>query len=556
MSRVVAPTVVALAVALVVTLTFARLRYGVDVQDEPMHLASAQRFADGAQPFVDELMASPQNAALLLAPAVGLYERAAGRDGLVLFSRRLYLLFTLAAAAALAWGLRTFVAAPEAVAIAAAAVAFVPFSLPDFHQNTLACTLFSVGCVLGISSVYGGRARARALVSGLAHGLAVFVYPFFLVGALAFAVALWRLRGGRPLAPYVAAAAVPAGALAAVVLWAGLGNVAGALEYGTDYLGQGGGPGKLFETARYRWGAYPQKALVAVAVAALVALHFRRHPSARYLALAVPLLAFAPAALDANVGSVDYVANAGLLGAAVVLPLWREDERARTLFLGVWLPAAVAGLVVSWASSNDGQNFGIGFFPGLLVTAALLVRGVAGRRLRARLAGLASTVALLAVLVGFQYGSVYRDEGVLELDATVRSGPFDGIVTTRAKRDLVLGLERDLRRAGGDDATILVYDELPLGYVLSESVPLTNTAWTLHLPDSPAYRARLLEYYERKDELPDVVVRVRRISLLEGAAVVLRYRPDDPLDRLVRSGRFTLIAERPAYAVFRRRSAD
>lgn len=561
--RLLAPCSVTLVVLAVLAAALYRLPYGVDLQDEPMHLASSHRFAHGAQPYVDELLSSPQNAAVLLAPAVRLYEAVEGREGIVLFSRRLYLLFTIAAAAALAWGLSAFASWKAATLSSLAAVAFVPFGLPEFHQNTLALPFFAIGCVLGLSAGVARRqARARAVVGGLAHGLAVFVYPFLLPAVLAFAVGLFLLRrewSPSPLRLYAPAACVPLAGLVLLGLAAGVGNVQAAYEYAVDYVGQGGGLGKVAETLRYRSAAFPNKALAALVVGAILVLHWRRPRLAPLLLVLLPLVPLARGELETSVGSSDYLVNVGLLGAVAAVLAWRDRE-ARLLFLALWLPALVAGFAVSWASSNDGQNFAIGFFPGvlatLLLTGTLLQRafGQRVRRVPAGIAGVLPALVVVAVLMAFTYSSVYRDEPIRELDAVIPAGPYEGTVTTQAKRRYIVRLEDDLRRAASADETIAVFDALPLAYLLSPSRPLTNTAWSLDVPDQPAYRRLVLDYYERRGELPDIVLRVRRVPLARKETVVLEYGPDDPLDRFLATHRYERVLQKPEYTIFRRRA--
>jgi hypothetical protein len=549
---------------LVVAITYARIYFGADFTDQAYYVAIPYRFVLGARPFIDETTPSQQMAGLLAFPFIWAYHALFGVTAIILFARHLHLLFSLAVAAFVFVGLRPFTRTrSEAILASLVPVAFVPFNLPDLSYNNLASGFFVAGCFIGLRSLVM-RERASVVAAGVAHGLAIFVYPTLVLPVLVYLsilVALGNRPGRRSLFFYTAGGLIPLAALVAVFAHAGLDNVRDVYSNARDFGNQGGGAAKALRVLVEAFGIGWRAPLGVLALIFVIAMWSRRPRLAVLLLWVTPVLLVPLPGAAGLYGSLYYVTLYGLLG----LPLYvlrRNDPTTRRLFLAIWPAALVGGLATGWSSNGGVINFGLGFLPAAVLTTVLLMRAAdaqwpSSEATSRREARLLLANSSLAVLLALQFTSVYRDDNINRLGSRVRSGAYAGIYTTAEKRSFIGNLTSDLRRLSPSSCRILFYDDFPAGYLLSTSHPYTNAAWLLRVPKSKtnAYRRVLLRYYTATGALPDVVVRMSRILGLESNEY-LTYGSRDPLDRLVsRSSKYRLTAKRATYSVYQRRNA-
>lgn len=542
----------------VIGLTVWRLFYGVDFTDESFYVVLPYRLVLGSRPFVDETSVTQQTAAILLYPFVRVYRAVAGVTGIVLFVRCLQFAFSLAVAAAVVAGLRGVVELRRAVLVSLAAIAFVPFDIHSLSYNTLGGGLFTAGCLLGFRSVLV-PSRAAGRLAGLCHGLAAFAYPPLLVAVAAAWVArvvVSPARGRRrAVATGLPALVLPVAGMVALVAAAGLHVVVADYRRSSQFLGQGGGVGKLTAIATHEWKTLPFWYLLLPALA-LLATMWRRYPSvASWLVLALPVLVLPPK-LTFYSASLEYVAHYGWLALPLV-GLVRRHVGARELFAVVWLPALLAGLTTAYSSANGGTNFGVGFFPATVVTSIFLLWALE-RPLHRRFRVPAATplVAVAAFLALFEAIPVYRDGAVSTLSARVENGPYAGLLTSRRKLAFLDQLGHDLAWAG-PTCRIVFFNDFPAGYLLTSTRPDTNAAWieTVAPNHVASYQRILLAYYRRRT-FPDVVVEMRRIPYAPpGSARIERYHPSEPLLAALRERSYKDRVSRLDYVVYSRPSA-
>lgn len=535
-------------------LTYGRLYYGVDFTDEAFYTAVPYRFVLGALPLVDETNIVQQTPAVLLYPVVALWHWLVGVDGIVLYARHLHFLFTVGIAGAVFVALRRLLGDPISSCVAATAViVFVPFGIHGLSYNTFASGFFTAGCFLGAAWATERR-RGPLVAAGSAQALAVFTYPTFLLPvACSFALLYTcsRCRSLRELAPGLLPVAV--GTLATVLffLHRGVGTIEALVRQTSDVGDQGGDLGELADIVSFVWSSFSHKYAVAALLLAAAALRAWR-PWAAIAPLLLMPVAVLPADLRTSATANVFVTSIAFLGPFVFL-LVRDIVVARRLLVLVWLPALVAGVTTAMSSANGPINVAIGFFPGLVVTAVLLVLALR----QVPWADVAPAAMLLAIGVALQYLSVYRDSGIQHLTTRVDDGPYAGVYTTSLKRDFLARLDRDVAAVAGPDCRIVFYDTFPAGYLLGHGRPATNSTWLLDVADDQEerYQRLLRDYYAEHGGLPDIAVRIDSFPLTTADAINQVYAADEPLERILQGPGYVAARLGDGYRIMRARQS-
>ncbi len=536
-------------------LCYWRLFYGVDFTDEAWYVAVPYRFVLGGKPYLDELSVPQTTTAVLLYPFLWIYHALVGRTGMVLFVRHLHFLVAVAVGGAVASSLRRITGTATAVLAAIAAFAFVPFDIPSVSYDSLGSGLFTAGLVLGFAAASRPR---MAPLAGLALGFAAFAYPPLVVAvAASCALRLVLRRGARRgelLGITVPALAVPILGFAALAVLAGPSRIVSDYRRSSHYLGQAGGLTKLHVIVTELRATLPLWYLLAAAVL-LLAWSWARGWSwiAAAAVLVLPLTAL-PSKLNAPTASLDFVAHAGFLALPLLVGL-RERREAVELFSVVWAPALLGGVLTSYSSANGGVNFGVGFFPAVVVTVvfgAWSIEKLVGRDLGQ---GAASPLLVVGVLLLLGIVPVYRDAPLSRLGTQLSGGPYAGLFTSDRKESFLAGLSHDL--AGVDaHCTIAFFADFPAGYLLTAAQPDTNAVWiaTVSARLTAPYHEDLVDFY-RRHGFPDVVVVMHRIPFAPPSrARIETYAASDPLLLALRDHAYRLTARRLDYLVYRRAS--
>ncbi len=555
----------AVAVALVaLAVTWRRLFLGVDLSDEGFYVAVPYRMALGARPFVDE-MSMLQTAGFFVYPFVKLYVwLTGGADGIVLFTRHLYLAW-VAFVALLAWlGLRTVVRWEHALAASFVCVTFVFVSTTNLSYNTLGAGLLAIGMALGARGATGRGGERRLMGAGIAQALAVLAYPTLVAALPVTAVCLALCTTGRRRRA-LRAWAIGAGATLAAeaLLLAGLGvaNVVRCLRWqigGWRRLNGVGGLPKLWSLlsgVAHHIELYP---LVVVA-ALVVYLAYRRWPAAR-LALLVAPLALLPFGEQLVSGADGFGVVYGLAAPFFYLfvPAERRAVAGRLLVWG-YLPALAAGLISGYSSANGWLQMDVGLLPamilsGIFLALALAPRSGDGPALRKALPSLtlACLAGILAVTLVYQYQFLPRAVPYSQMTVTLHGGPYAGIRTTASRAAYLEQLSADLSRVAAPSDRLLVFYQTPAFYLFWPHRVATNSIWLtsprgFDVNDDPGpLPAATLAYYARERTSPDLVVRV-----IDTAGLSRRQLEQHYCGGLG----YRLVLVRAQYAIFRRPGA-
>ena len=275
-----------MAIALVaLAFTWRRLFLGIDLNDEGFYVAVPYRFALGARPFVDEMNVL-QTAQFFVYPFVKLYVwLTGGADGLVLFTRHLYLAWVAIVSLIACLGLKKVVRWEYALAASLVCLTFVFVSTTNLSYNTLGAGLLVIGMALGARAVVGGGRDRWLAAAGVAQALAVLAYPTLILALPVTAVCLGFSVPGRRRRGALRAWALGAGAtlLAEALLLAsfGVSNVLRCLRFqvsGWHELNRSSGLARLWGLATGVEHHLELSPLVVVA-ALVLWLAYRRWPA-------------------------------------------------------------------------------------------------------------------------------------------------------------------------------------------------------------------------------------------------------------------------------------
>jgi hypothetical protein len=456
-----------------------RLFFGIDFTDESYWVVMALRFAQGAQPFVDELFIN-QTASLLISPFIWIYLKLFGStEGIILFSRFLYLALSIAVALVVIPALSKRLPKEAASLIAAAVVAIVPLQIPNLGYNSLGSLLFTAGLFFHLNRYWGGSPFC-SFGAGLCHFLCVFAYPSLLI-PVAGVVLFLRLYSAHFFAGILTAALFTLPAIFSA--GSSLGN---SLQYSIHSFDHGGGARKIFVVLEHFFVSNVRLRMF-VPVLFLFIVYKKGSNLFRSLAFLLfpPLFFFC--FFDLFYVQMWIVFYAGAL-AAVLYPFVRQHLWARDLFRLVALPSFLAALVIGWTSSSAPINGVLGLLPAFLVSTSFLW-ALAPPQIR-----LQSQAIWVAVLVTalFHGKAFYRDGDLFQLTSRVSQGPFRFLMTTPQKLRYLEEVTADIRKYENSEGRVVFY-EFPAGYLISKMQAGVNSTWMRTISRGKSYYTK---YYQ------------------------------------------------------------
>lgn len=173
-----------------------RVRYCTAGEEESYFLAEANAYLQGLVP-IQEMWGGTYFSALIFMPLAALFHcLTGGYEGVFLFLRVCYILFTAGVSAVSYLALRRF--APPLWAGAAALLGFIftPLNLNTFSYNSMGMHFTMLFVLLALWGAEGGRALPTVF-SGACFALAVQAYPPMVVLVPVCLALLWYFPKGR-----------------------------------------------------------------------------------------------------------------------------------------------------------------------------------------------------------------------------------------------------------------------------------------------------------------------------------------------------------------------
>lgn len=554
------------AAAAVVVFTWRRLFLGMDLQDESFYILVPWRWALGDQPFVNEENLA-QISGFLVYPFVKAFGIVRDYDvtGLVLYTRHLHLGMWLLVGVVVFLAVRRLMRWPLALAVASVYVGFIFWQTPQLSYNTMGAAFLTLGTALGLWVVMGWGGRRWAFASGLAFGLAVVAYPTLLFIMPFYAVFLAFALGRRSVAMVAQFAFAhppdpggpPTGrpAWRALSFWV-LGGLCVLLPFGVllfsfgvanlqrcwsytmgvaQSLNQLGGAAKAVEVAqgfqRFLWS---RPYLVVAAL--VIALVYTRWPRVGRALLVLLPFALWLAGQRLVLNAAGFVIVYAFLGVYLYLfiPGERRQAGAKLLYW-VWAPAVIAGAMTAFTSAAAYVNSPVGLLPALIASGVFLAWALeavasppapvvgrqdapsdggsppqpapAGRRITAgSWLAMAVLVAVLGVLVVFQFQFQQRAVPYGELTKRCEFGPWWGITLTPERHDYLRAFADDLQAQSRPGDQLLVFYQACGHYLFWNGPIAANSYWLSSVDRLAPLPPSTFSYYRRHRLVPTLAV--------------------------------------------------
>lgn len=489
-----------IAAGIFIIVNLARVFSGIDFTDDGYGAALVWRLGISIRELGIELGVH-KPAAVFSLPVVWLY-RACGWEpvGFVI-ALRLWLLAMAVGALIVAFrGARTFLSpfSSSVFAVAFAGIALGWLFTPGY--NALGALFFGAGLVL-LASWAVSLQRRRGVLGGVLLGASVVAYPTLavvVVPTLLITLATCRAPGRHAAALAFLIGTAP---LWIAVLMTGLGPLR---EQAAMYASDGGAVSRSTRSMRELWAlrSYVPVPLIPIALA----VHYARRRGTATL-LGGFLIMVLWRWWSSPISSVDQWWRLTMTLAVafpIVFPLTTLPGREPTL--RIWLPAVAAGCVATLTSWSGHHAFLVGAAPAAALTIAFLTA-----EMEQALAGRAATllVASPALALPLAYAlHPYRDHPLLELDTTVRSGPFAGIRTTQRKAAVAEEAYR-IARSIPVAAKVIYLDDFPAGYLGGWTPPGLCAVWAHSQRDRGEIPLRLTRCARAAMSVTTYVVRMR-----------------------------------------------
>jgi hypothetical protein len=505
-----------------------RLTLGASAEDDGHVVALALRLARGDQPLGDELNFQVLGA-LPAVPFVYAWDLVVGADGIVLASRVVYLLFTVACGAVAYRALSSRYPQGAALAGVVTALLGIPYQLPVISYSSVPVNALVVASAAGVATLHT-RSGRWAVVVGLASAAGAVAAPQLAPAfGLMVLVTVCLVRDSRTAWRVLAGVFAVSVPFVGWLLWGlGLEKLEAAIAFTLAYQSERLSPGARLARAARTYGMlrYPSYWPLLLGLVLVVVGHLR--PRWRVLALLgstlalccavlLPVLAVAevlPTLWFGNTGAGLEVILVLVLAVTVLPALATRGRDGRVRDMAYAAGPAIVAMVILASTTNSGPQYsvhGAGLASLFMVLVAEWVVFATSFRmgpLRWAPALLPSAgMAVLLLALPFQEPPAWR------LDTRVDQGPWRGLMTTSERaRDLDL-LVSSVRTAteGGRGLLVMGY---PGAYLAARGPMDTHILW---LDDYGEANAAGVRWIERTGRVPDVVLIRESLEQAPGA---------------------------------------
>lgn len=556
------PKFVFVVTGLAILCTYFRLFLGVEVTDEPYHIADAYLTAHGGIFFENDSYFA-QVAGLVYEPIIYVYDKLIGNFAVVLFVRHLYFLLAIACGYSFFRLLRKMMASDLALMISAIPVVFIPYAVPSLGYNTIGAFTLGIGCALTLNAAISNSVLL-ALIGGWAFAVSAFVYPSFVIGAaivyFGMGYSLWRKNQQFPKVLGISAIF---SALMFFAIWGtailrfDFDKIKHSIET-TQAYGSGSANGLAEKWAYFEsmiGYVTPPGWTLGIAIALMVGLIVTKRAWTWALVLVGILFVTMVQQPTFTVATSLFITLAFIMGLVALFPLNFKDSSDFNLVTRLMcVLGAILCISTYFTSANQALATPLATQFGLMFVFA---RSTAKLKRAAIVVPLAT---VFAVITFFHYTHAYREGSIADFNTMITSGPFAGIITGESKANLMKQIEDDIHQVSQGASSILFYDNFPAGYLFTNLRPATRSLFVHPLPNGLWDRQLYTNYYSNPQNRPDVFLQFEAFPYAPNFVMAYRTeqwtRPpyDTFFDYLPGTGEYELIQKRDYYKVWRKKS--
>ncbi len=506
---------------------FWRLYLSVEVTDEIHGIASVINIIQGKKPFTTSW--DYHTGWCLLAPFYYVFIKMqhGSREGIVLFSRYLYMGCSLLMAIAISYV--TYRKTKNELAFALLGiVSWVPFSIFQLNYNSLTVLLLLFAVFIGVNIRKEKNSYLWGIAGGL-FGLACISYPTMVAITFIVVIIIFIMNRKEKNKYIFLSGLVIVGTV--FIFWLLKDNSVTDIKNGIIGMlsspheqGKNGVDSTFFITTfrnpiinyiispSYIWlflvaefiiyilnRTYAKKRLTDVSIVVFICYMFYNGYCFR---------------TKTDMGSFSF----SFFIATVLWLLFDENVKLKNYLMYILLEIVIA---ITYAFTSDNRNVLLGFLICNIITALFGILGIIEWFENASVGCRISNIYLYSIIcfilcilvfsapgILYAYSYVYGDERIEDLQERVPSGIFKGLYTTKEELNYVVDLERFVKDNIDDDKSICVVTREPMIYVMSDSYIFSPQTWDPQfLYRGNVSAAPLMDYFRcMGDKFPDMII--------------------------------------------------
>ena len=559
-SRIFFDALFVITIAVFLYVFISRMSCSVGMIDEVFNISVANQLAQGAKPFV-ECWDLYQTGALFLAPFLYIYKLIIGStDGIILFSRYVFLFFNLVTVALSYLAFRRIIGKKAAILAGLFMLTFAPLSLYYPWYDSVGTNFMLIGLLLLVS---GTQMQSKLykntafICAGFIHACMSISYPQFVTIALVLFVctvlyAVFVDKKYNMPVYYVIGACIVLAAVFVYILAVGKSNIMlfdsekmklitarSVKKTMNSYINDI----KHASTATYKQ-LLPSLKLQLIPLCIYIVNRFAK----KYLLNVINYLSIIICAYitASKLGHYSTIAFFFLIGCWFILLVWdlpRDKMKFGFKMMLFFAPAAILGyLMVSVTAAGADSKCMLGAYVAAMLSVVYMSVSLTGRpiyrfktaqaedgdvNLNPGPAALSRIktfitshekqiktfiICLVLVVAGACSIKIYNKVifnsklEVQKFDTVTPDGIYKGIKLTQTEIDKTEKYEEALKGAikDGDETIMIANQNLIQGYLISGLKPATRGLWSIYVNNSFAGTKK---YFEEVSGEPDIIVR-------------------------------------------------
>lgn len=515
-----------------------RILYAADLTDEAFYASLFKSFHSGFKPYVDELLLV-QSFGVIGKILYSIYNQSDLNIGFILFLRICYFFALLASCWHFFHALRYYCKNEFLLISSIFIISYWPFSIPTFSYNTISFLCIFNSFLILIDLDRKKYLSYKFLLAVVFLTIAAFCYPT--LSPIAFILLVHFVVKNFQLvrSKYLFTSTITFLVLISLfschyfLFVIGKDRLLEIWNYSNSYNFQGGGLSKFLKI----FGQFKEnsKFLLIFFLIPLSLVLYRKH----VLLSAIASLLFAYFVIKFPTYKITlppfHISILGL-SLSLFIPFLLDFRKTKDLIKWIPLYSILSGILYSWTSGNGLTNFSVS---GTIVVISLAYflstfsAGIAENSLR-RIVILIIPISFGTFQLRETMISVYGDEyDQSKMTKTIPKGPYKGIRTTDFKWNFLENLEADIKIYSQNMRSIAFLDSFAYGYLFTDLTIKSPTIWPYSLSQIKYDRNKIFEYFNIKNNQPDLIFWQKEIPIMEAMKVTLESHVDDPVHDLI-----------------------